>query len=527
MIVMIPNVQYSSWVTASRSIQRLFVAVGTTFAIVLALSGCQNATLDEVSKATLATTAESSDSTALPRFDGVTVRVLVDDGVIDETLERHAQDFTAQTGAQVEIIRSPYEELYEKGANDFASDNSQYDAMIVPLAWLADYAQLGYLEDLSEQVVADMALEWDDIAPFFRDFAATYQDRVYSIPLDGDYHMVYYRIDVLEQAGLEPPDTWDDYLTVAEALNGQDFTGDGQPDYGSCIAKKPGRASNFFNSIVVSYLQSQGTAQGAFLDPATMDPLVNNAAFARALDVFKQTSQFGAPDEMTFDVDSHIKDMNQLQHCAQTIFWGDIPLLAIASESQLKENIGTVLLPGSTEVLDRSTGELKACDKFLCPYAIGDVNHAPFAANIGYGGSINVKATPEAKAASYALISYISQPAQSDIDVTIGATGFNPYRRSHFINREPWLAAGMNSEVAGRYLGVIDASLNSPNMVLDLIIPQANRYQAALDEVLIAFLRDQVTREEAIAQIEQKWNAITDDVGRDQQIAAYRRNLGL
>ena len=50
--------------------------------------------------------------------------------------------------------------------------------------------------------------------------------------------MAYYRTDLLKEAGLEPPKTWDDYLAIAEHFNGKDLNGDGKADYGSCIAKK-------------------------------------------------------------------------------------------------------------------------------------------------------------------------------------------------------------------------------------------------------------------------------------------------
>ena len=63
-------------------------------------------------------------------------------------------------------------------------------------------------------------------------------------------------------------------------------------------------------------------------------------------------------------------------------------------------------------------------------YAIDGVNHAPFAAFGGWGGGINAAADPKVKDAAYAFFSYMTQPAQSNVDVTIGKTGFNPYRIS-------------------------------------------------------------------------------------------------
>ena len=93
---------------------------------------------------------------------------------------------------------------------------------------------------------------------------------MYTIPLDGDFHMVYYRSDLLKKDGLNPPATWDDYMTIAQKYNGQDLNGDGEPDYGSCIAKKKGAQSYWWIiSIAAGLLQAKGTDEGAFFDTAT------------------------------------------------------------------------------------------------------------------------------------------------------------------------------------------------------------------------------------------------------------------
>ena len=42
-----------------------------------------------------------------------------------------------------------------------------------------------------------------EVGPFFRDFSASYKGSAYTIPLDGDFHMVYYRSDLLEAAGMD------------------------------------------------------------------------------------------------------------------------------------------------------------------------------------------------------------------------------------------------------------------------------------------------------------------------------------
>ncbi|NTW04416.1 MAG: hypothetical protein HGA19_24660 [Oscillochloris sp.] len=212
-----------------------------------------------------------------------------------------------------------------------------------------------------------------------------------------------------------------------------------------------------------------------------------------------------------------------------TLDWGDIGTLAIDPQtSKVINNVGALVLPGSREVLDRSTGQLVGCTKTSCPYAVEGVNHAPYAAFGGWSGAINAAIDTPNKAAGYAFLSYMSQPAQSNSDVTIGASGFNPYRTSQFTQRDTWMAAGMSAEASSKYLGAISVSLRSANVVLDLRIPQNQRYQeVVLDTALAQFLADTLTRDQAMQYIYDEWEKISDEVGRAAQLQAYRASLGL
>jgi multiple sugar transport system substrate-binding protein len=351
----------------------------------------------------------------------------------------------------------------------------------------------------------------------------------YTIPLDGDFQMVYYRTDLLEAEGLKPPETWEDYLAIAQKFHGKDLNGDGVPDFGSGIAKRRGAQSYWmFWSIAASFLQSQGTQQGAFFDVDTMEPLTMNEAFERALEIYKETGKYGPPDELNWDVgDSRAAFVTG--RCALTLDWGDIGTLAIDPEqSKVKDKVGAVILPGTKEVLDRKAGKLVACDQNTCPHAINGVNHAPYAAFGGWSGAINKNAPAKVKDAGYAFLSYMSQPAQSNVDVTIGKTGFNPYRISQFENIDLWVKAGMSEAAAKNYLGAIKASLNSPNMVLDLRIPGAQRYQGVvLDTVLSRYLAGELTTKQAMEELTKGWNEITNELGREKQKQAYRASLSI
>jgi len=464
------------------------------------------------------------------QFEGVEVNVITFTGPqIAEPLQRRAPDFQALTGAKINVITVPFADLYQKILTDFTTGTNSYHVIVFAPQWMADYVEPGYLEDLTPRIEADPALQWDDIAPFFRNFSATYGGRIYTIPLDGDFQMVYYRTDLLEAEGLKPPETWEDYLAIAQKFHGKDLNGDGVPDFGSGIAKRRGAQSYWmFWSIAASFLQSQGTQQGAFFDVDTMEPLTMNEAFERALEIYKETGQYGPPEELNWDVgDSRAAFVTG--RCALTLDWGDIGTLAIDPEqSKVKDKVGAVILPGTKEVFDRQAGKLVACDQNTCPHAINGVNHAPYAAFGGWSGAINKNAPAKVKDAGYAFLSYMSQPAQANVDVTIGRTGFNPYRISQFENIDLWVKAGMSEAAAKNYLGAIEASLNSPNMVLDLRIPGAQRYQGVvLDTVLSRYLAGELTTKQAMEELTKGWNEITDELGREKQKQAYRASLSI
>ena len=117
--------------------------------------------------------------------------------------------------------------------------------------------------------------------------------------------------------------------------------------------------------------------------------------------------------------------------------------------------------PGQTEVLDRATGALVDCDETTCPNAIDGVNHAPFASFGGWSGAINANAT-RGEGGGLRVPVVHGLPEQSNVDVTLGATGFNPYRISQFENLADLDGSGMSEAAAQNYLGAIEDSLEQP-----------------------------------------------------------------
>ena len=329
--------------------------------------------------------------------------------------------------------------------------------------------------------------------------------------------------------GLEPPRTWDEYMTVAGAMHGKDLNGDGEADFGSCIFKKRNAQSYFaMGSIAAGFVQTKGTGEGIFFHNDTMKPKVDNEAWQEAFRVYKATGEFGPPDELNHDI-GDTRGLVQSGRCGLAIDWGDIgPLSIDPSGAAIKDKMGAVIMPGSPMALNVDTGKLEQCNATLCPHAIDGINYAPFAAFGGWAGAINKNSDAEVKQAAYDFLSYVNQAAQSNVDVTIGWTGYNPYRNSQLENTENWIKAGFSPEFAENYLGAIKDSLNHPNMASDLKIPGAQQYTGVvLDRELARFLAGEITAEQATKNIEEAWEEITEDFGRESQMTIYNLSLGI
>jgi ABC-type glycerol-3-phosphate transport system substrate-binding protein len=188
-----------------------------------------------------AAATEAPTAVGKNQFSGVTINAITFSGPqIAEPMQRRGKEFSEASGATVNVVTVPFADLYQKVLNDFATGTNSYDVIVFAPQWMGDYIEPGYLEDLTARVKADTNLQWDDIGAFFRDFSATYNGKIYTIPLDGDFHMVYYRTDILKDLGLDPPKTWEDYLAIAKAVKDKNLTtDDGKPVYGSCIAHDP------------------------------------------------------------------------------------------------------------------------------------------------------------------------------------------------------------------------------------------------------------------------------------------------
>jgi multiple sugar transport system substrate-binding protein len=89
-----------------------------------------------------------------------------------------------------------------------------FDVLMLDVIWVPEFAQAGWLLDLSPWVSRE------ELAPHFPAAvaAATWGGRVWGLPWNMNVGVVYYRADLLAKYGLTPPRTWEELTTQAERI---------------------------------------------------------------------------------------------------------------------------------------------------------------------------------------------------------------------------------------------------------------------------------------------------------------------
>lgn len=215
----------------------------------------------------------------------------------NDTVDWNARDYEKLTGGKVKIeikIVPTLTQLYEEIENDARSGGGLFDAYYANPVILGTAATLGGLLDLTPFVKESPFADWTDVLLALRTYVTSFEDKIFLILLDGDTHTMFYRKDVLEEFGLQPPRTWNEYAKVAEAVHGKIFNGIELS--GSCVSRIQGDHAMYWSHLILSTItQTEGTSTGSLFDTKDMTPLTGEAV-AEMLRISEEQAKFGTPD---------------------------------------------------------------------------------------------------------------------------------------------------------------------------------------------------------------------------------------
>lgn len=492
--------------------KKLFLAL---FIVLLFLSGCD----------------QKEKKTALKKtmpFEGKTIMVLVptlNADLVRGPILKNKKEFEEKTGAKVRVVTPNWSETI-KSIQDSIGKNSKffYDIYVVIGLWNGTLLSSGENIAPVPKWVQEK-LDWDDVLPIYKNNILKWNNTAYGIPYDGDNISLYYRKDLFENKTyqkeflkkfgyeLAVPKTWKEYIDIARFFNNRDWDNDGEIEYGNAGLRIKGDVSLLqFFAYAGAYAKCP-RSNSYYFSKDTMDARINNPGFVRALEEYIELIKYG-PKGMKNFAGHDVRDAFIKGEVALAIDWTDLGIMAANSPySQVRDKIGYAPLPGSNKVY--SCKEKRWLDIYNAPSSISG------------NWTIMVSSRSKNKELAFEFASFIASKEKTKEYITDPGSGINPSRYSHLEDIEPWIKAGFPPRSAKDYIKTIEKSLKNERVITDILIPGGAKYYEILDGLVFDAIEGKYTPKEALDIAAQKWDLLTDELGREKQKKYYNESLNL
>lgn len=245
--------------------------------------------------------------TAQKKFAGVTIKVANQASQWADAFKTLVPRFTEETGIKIEFDDISFGVMYEKLKTTFIGEVAKYDMLWYDSMWTPEFAKRDWLVNL------DLFLKDPDLTPmdfnYPSDFFGTYYSGRYpagnrwglpagtwGIPWIAGFRPLYYRTDLVKEAGLvdpfgnaKPPDTLDELLEYAQKLNNPD-----KKVYGFTMPAKRPRICYDWSG----YLWTYG---GEFFD-RDFKPTFNSPAGVKALEMYLALGKVAPPGVAAYHI---------------------------------------------------------------------------------------------------------------------------------------------------------------------------------------------------------------------------------
>ncbi|AFZ30400.1 carbohydrate ABC transporter substrate-binding protein, CUT1 family [Gloeocapsa sp. PCC 7428] len=187
------------------------------------------------------------------------------------------KDFEAKNpDIRINIIEGPnatnlLEDLYTSA---FILGDSPYDLVNMDVIWTPKFAAAGWLMDLTDRMSPEELEAFSDADVE----GSRYEGRLYRIPMRSDVGMLYYRTDLLEQAGLQPPETFAELIQASQTLQQKDLINWGYVWQG-----------RQYEGLVAMFIEVLEGFGGFWVNPETLEVGLDRPETVQAINFLKDT----------------------------------------------------------------------------------------------------------------------------------------------------------------------------------------------------------------------------------------------
>jgi len=323
---------------------------------------------------------------------------------------------------------------------------------------------------------------------------------------------LYYRADLLEKIGRQPPQTWAEYLELARLLKEK---GPAAPFHATMEPLGRGWAALVFLAHAAPYAKHPNHYSALF-DIETMEPLVAAPPMVRALEELVESAKLGPAEQFEADP-SAVRAAFWQGKCGMAMTWPTAARQAVPEGVAKGVRIGFAELPGSSQVFNLGAKAWEARPE-------GTDAQVPLLSVQGRVGLVH--AGLDRPGAALELLGWLSGSQRGGI-----VCGTSPattlVRRSQTTSPQDWVEKPVPASAAGAYAALTARTLSRQQSVSALPLPGRAEYIEALDEAVRSAVGGGKSPAQALEGAAARWREITRRLGVDAQKTAYQHSLGL
>ncbi|MFW8588736.1 sugar ABC transporter substrate-binding protein [Rhizobium beringeri] len=437
------------------------------------------------------------------------------------------EDYTGAKISWIDLAQADYNPRLQQA---IATGTVDFDILEMGAPFEGDVCGKGLASEMPDWVKAQ--IDMDDYVDYLKAPVGTWDGKTYRISVDGDCHNFNYRADYFTDADLAKawkdeghkgewgvPKTWQKVQEVTKFLKGKTIGGMEAIGYLDAPKAWGGFGFYFLGSRATAYAKHPDDKAWLF-DVDTMKPRINNPPWVRAIQDVIDALPSESGDQLNADPGTTAFQQFLAGTGSMVSWWGDVGSGARTSDtSVIGDTVAFDILPGSDDVYNSKTGQW---DKLP-----SGPNHAPNMAYLGWGIYVmaRVDSDEKKKKAAWSAAAHLGG---KDLALWMAAypSGFQCYRKSQFDTKE-WVEAGYDEDFISNYLASQSNSYNHPNAAIEPRIPGIFQYYSVAEDELAKVFAGQMTAQKGADAIAVAWEKITDQLGRDKQIALYKASLGV
>lgn len=305
----------------------------------------------EPAKSDVLITNEAKWKAELKDWTGKTLRIImVADPWIDAFYGLN-EEFEALTGAKVEMASYGYDQAHEKQVLEASQNSSTYDVVVMDSVWVGEFAELGFADNLNPWIekTDSEIIAWDDYEKNFTE-VSTWNGEVVGLPFSPYFINYYYRTDLFEAEGLNPPTTYDEVKKIAEK-----FTNN--PKYPNIYGiSMNNRQGSPVGQAYFEYIYNFGgkpfesTYPGSSDPYADMTPLLDSPESIAVVNYFKELLKYQPQGALNFAWDERVQLFSSGMAAQFADFDLRTPIMINPDRSVVADKLGVAMIPSKAGV---------------------------------------------------------------------------------------------------------------------------------------------------------------------------------